>query len=366
MGVKKVSLVGVGLIGGSIALALRKAYPDIKIVGYHPRLNHLRQAKSLGIIDRSTNDISVLCRHADFIFICTPVSKIIPTIEKLAAEVEKQTIVTDVGSVKQRIVLEAEKILKGKAQFIGGHPMAGSEHRGVNSATESLLEGSVYILTPTESTDPNAFERLHGLIAKLGVKVVAVSAKRHDEIVATVSHLPHLLASSLVNVSVTSSKDVERVLFFAAGGFRDATRIAAGDPKLWNDICMENRKAIIKALDLFIDQLNQVQHSLKVQDRKTLGAKLASAQKLRSSLTMVSKVEQNLQEIAIPVADKPGVISTIAQTLGNSGINIEDIQLVHLSERRGLVRLLVNESSQLSQAMKELSEAGFKAIKRKA
>lgn len=359
---RKIAVIGVGLIGGSLSLAVKRRWPEVKIVGYHPKLDHLDQALKLRVIDQATDDFAALCADADFIFVCTPVSGIISLIKNIRPYLETGTIVTDVGSTKGSLVYEAEELLSGGADFIGGHPLAGSEQKGVLAASASLFQNAVYVLTPTSNTSPAAFQQLHGLLAQLGARVIALSPEKHDQVVAIVSHLPHLLAASLINLAARSANETENILFFAAGGFRDMTRIAAGDPDLWVDISLENKAAIIKTLDNFMSELTNLREALKSGDAATLKKDLKQAKELRQSLSLTQQTEVDLREIEIPVTDSPGVISQVTLAFGRLGINIEDIQIVHMSEKSGIVRLLVSESSNLDQALATMKEEGFTFI----
>lgn len=360
---RKIAVIGVGLIGGSLCLAIKRRWPGVKVVGYHRDLDRLKQALKLRVIDEATDDLNGLCAGADFIFICTPVSNIIDQVKAIRPHLNDGTIVTDVGSTKRSIVYDAERLLAGKADFIGGHPLAGSEQKGVLGASASLFQSAIYILTPTPNTSPAAFQRLHGLLTQLGARIVALSPEKHDQVVAIVSHLPHLLAASLINLAARSAKETENILFFAAGGFRDMTRIAAGDPDLWVDISLENKEAILQALDDFISELSSLRRVLDKSDAAELLNDLAQAKELRQSLSLARPAEIKLREIEIPVTDTPGVISKVTLAFGRVGINIEDIQIIHISENSGIIRLLVSESPNLDQALAALKEEGFDGIK---
>ncbi len=362
---KKIAIIGVGLIGGSLSLSFKKRWPEIEIIGYHDDINRLDQALKLKVIDEATDNIEHLCKGADFIFICAQVSKIVPLLEKARPFIDDDTVITDVGSTKSNIVEEADKIFSKGAEFIGGHPLAGSEQKGVLAASATLFKNAVYVLTPTAKTSPSSYQKLHGLLTQIGATVIALSPDKHDQVVAVISHLPHLLASSLVNLAAKSASDPENILFFAAGGFRDMTRIAAGDPELWLEISLENKKAILESLNGYMKVLEKLKVNLEEEDSSSLQDDLLQAKELRQSLSVSKPTDVTLREIKIPVTDSPGVISRITLAFGKHGINIEDIQIVHTGEESGIVKLLVNESGKLDDALLEMEREGFNFLKTK-
>ena len=304
------------------------------------------------------------CREADFVFLAVPVSAIPNVMAEVAGAVGPRTIITDVGSTKTSVVAVAEALLPPEVNFIGGHPMAGSEQEGLSAATPALLQEAVYVLTPTPKTSPEAFQKLHALLTKLGAKVMALSPEKHDEVVAAVSHLPHLTASALVNLAARVEEGVENRLFFAAGGFRDLTRIASGSPSLWVDICFDNKEAIVKSIDQFISSLQNVRDLIVRGGRPELLGLLEAARARRASMAAGEPAAGVYREFDVPVSDRPGTISQLTLTFGQLGINIEDIQIVPLSGDRGVVKLLVNESPNLLKALAQLKDYGFDIIER--
>ena len=356
---QKVTVIGVGLIGGSISLAVKSRWPQVTVTGFDIDSDVQSEALSQGVIDEIASDIESSCAGADFVFIATPVLIVPRVIEAIASVVGEETIVTDVGSTKTAIVEIAEKALPPTTNFIGGHPLAGSEQAGLQAATPELLKDSVYVLTPTKRTSPDAFQKLHQLLTNLGAKVIALSPNKHDEIVAGVSHLPHLTATALVNVVAAVEEEGENRLLFAAGGFRDLTRIASGNPELWADICLDNKEAIAVSIDKLTTGLNNIRQVITVGDRDRLLKILATAKDRRASMSSAAATTV-IREFNISVSDKPGIISQITLTFGQLGINIEDIQIVHLGGDSGVVRLLVNDSPRIHKALSELKNLGHK------
>ena len=363
---RRVTIIGIGLIGGSISMAVKAQWPGAQITGCDLDPDVQKEALAQGVIDKVADDMESCCRSADFIFIATPVMVIPKIIESIALVVGEDTIVTDVGSTKSKIVEVAGNVMPATVNFIGGHPLAGSEQAGLRAATGGLLKDAVYILTPTAKTSPEAFQKLHALLTKLGAKVVALSPEKHDEIVAAVSHLPHLTATALVNVVAAVEDGSENRLLFTAGGFRDLTRIASGNPDLWVDICLDNREAIAASIQRLTSTLGDVCQLITEGNRQGLLDVLTLAKNKRASMTLDKPADAVAREFNIPVSDKPGAISQITLTFGELGINIEDIQIVHLGSERGVIKILVNDNPNISKAVAEIKRLGYKVIERPA
>jgi len=273
----KVVIVGVGLIGGSLGLAMRKKKLAREIVGVARHRGTLRKAKSLGAIDRGTLELSEATQDADLIVIAIPVADIPKVIKKLISKVKPGSIITDVGSTKSKVVGEVERILPKGIHFVGGHPMAGSEKKGISSASVNLFKGSVCFLTKTRFTDPLALKKVRAIWRDIGARVEVVSPKQHDRIVASISHLPHLVAFNLAAVVPRQN------LKYAAKGFGDTTRVAASDPAMWRDIYLTNCDEVKKTLDRFIDSLKNVRALIVGQESQRLLTELERAKKKRDS-----------------------------------------------------------------------------------
>jgi prephenate dehydrogenase len=361
---QRVAIIGLGLIGGSIGLALKATWPDCLVTGYDIDSEVVEAAAARGVIDQAAPDSGQSCQGAEFVFIATPVPSIPGILATIAPALGAETIVTDVGSTKKRVVEAAETVFDFGVNFIGGHPMAGSEQEGLRAATGLLLKEAVYILTPTSSTSPEAFQKLHALLTRLGARVMALTPARHDEVVASVSHLPHVLAAALVNMVSAVEEGVENRLLFAAGGFRDTTRIAAGSPRLWADICLENKDALARSIDSFIQGLTDFKDEITAGDRSALLRRLVSAKDSRVAMAIDETPAGARRELDVLVSDRPGTISQITLTFGQLGINVEDIQIVPLSGDRGIIKLLVDDSANLSKALTQLREYGFDVIEK--
>ena len=236
------SILGVGLLGGSIAMAARQRYPEARVAGYGHRQSTLDTALRAGMLDSASTDPAVAVREADLIVLCTPVGVFEGLLTHIATRCRAGAVVTDVGSTKQSVVSLAESILPRDVPFVGSHPMAGSEKRGVEFARADLFEKATCILTPTDRTDPRALQTIDGFWQSLGMRTVRLSPELHDRHLADVSHLPHAIAAALVAIQE------DEALALAGRGFWDTTRIASGDAGLWRDIFLDNRKNLSAGL----------------------------------------------------------------------------------------------------------------------
>lgn len=256
----KVAIVGVGLIGGSIALAIKKKKLADEVIGVSRHKNTLLLAKKRGAIDKGSNNINII-KDADLVILATPVSTIIKLARPISKIIRRDCLVTDTGSTKQEIVSRLEKIFPN---YVGSHPLAGSEKRGVIYASPNIFKNSLCILTPTKNTRPKVQNKIKRFWNRLSAKVVFVSCSNHDKILSFVSHLPHLVAFSLIDIIP------KKYLGFASTGLRDTTRIAASDSKLWADIFLSNQKNILKTIELLQDNLWRIKSAIKKGDKKLL------------------------------------------------------------------------------------------------
>jgi len=250
-------------------------------------------------------------------------------------------LVTDVGGVKASIV---EAV--GDARFVGGHPMAGSEQEGVDGADPELFEGATWVLTPTEGTDAAAYAQVRQVVGTLGAEVVTLPPDRHDELVAVVSHVPHLAAATLMRLADQRSEEHRALLRLAAGGFRDMTRIASGHPGIWPDICSDNRSAIVAVLDELTEALRRMRDVVAGDDRRELLAALEQARAARVNLPARFRTAADLREVRIPVPDRPGVVADVAILAADLDVNIVDLEIAHSSEGpQGVLVLLIEASA---------------------
>lgn len=277
--VETVVIVGTGLIGGSIGRAIRKKKLAKKVIGVGRRNASLKEAKRAGAIDEGTLKLEKAAAKADLIILASSVASI-PALAKKVAQVKKDScVVTDVASVKTNIVRICEPLFRGT--FIGGHPMAGSEKKGAKYSNEKLFKNSICILTPTNKTKLNTINLVASLWKQLGAKVVRLTPKKHDQVTASVSHIPHLMAAILILSQGKTDREVRNVLKFAGNGFRDMTRIASGDPALWSEILMANKKNVIGTMDTLLAQLKVCRRLLQNSDASKTRQTLNRAKKMR-------------------------------------------------------------------------------------
>ncbi len=268
--INKLCIIGVGLIGGSFARALRDAKLVKHITGCGRGIDNLEQALKLGVIDDYFIDIKQAVHDADLIFIATPVGSFSAVFRQLKGVVKEQTIITDAGSTKSSVIESAKQIFgELPANFVPGHPIAGTENSGVAASFTTLYQQHRVILTPTKQTSEQALDTVSQLWRAIGAEVVLMDAHHHDSVLAATSHLPHLLAFSLVN-TLTTLDEKQEIFDNAAGGFRDFTRIASSDPSMWQDICLANKDALIEHLDHFTADLQQLRLALEQNDAQFL------------------------------------------------------------------------------------------------
>ncbi len=344
MSIKKIAVIGLGLIGGSLALSLKNINKDFIIYGYDIKGESMNIAKYRNIIDVIAGSYKEAVSDADLIIIATPISKIVKVINNIKNYLKKGSIITDVGSAKEKIVRKVSEILPGDVFFIGGHPMAGSENEGILSATPELFKNTFYILTPTDTTITEPLVTLHSLLTKIGAKVITINPEEHDENVALISHLPHILSTNLVDMIDDRKNNMKNLFKLCAGGFRDMTRIAAANTKMWLDISLENKDKIIKSIDDYIKYLKKFKKNLQKDDSESIKKHYVKAQEARINLPKyVEKDISNLYEIRISIPDKAGVLSEITLAISSHGINIEDISIFHSTEFSGggILKVLV-------------------------
>ena len=348
-GQRRAGIVGTGLIGGSIGLALRAQ--GWYVTGTDRNEAMADRAVELGALDEVGAD-----PRAELTFIATTVG-VIPALVKAALD-STTGLVTDVGSVKTPM-LE----LMDDPRYVGGHPMAGSELEGVDGARADLFSGATWVLTPTSGTDDAAFAAIRSVVSSFGADVVAIPPERHDSMVAVVSHIPHLTAATLMRLAAERSVEHRALLRLAAGGFRDMTRIAAGHPGIWPDICAENRVAIVDELDRLIEALGEVRGIVADGDHAALTDALEQAQKARIALPARYELSSDLAdlvEVRVPIPDRKGVLAEITTLATELDVSIADIEIAHSSEGPQGVLIMVVEASSGEVLRTGLVEAGYR------
>lgn len=362
---RRVAIIGVGLIGGSLGMSLCSRGLAGEIVGAGSRAENLRLAVELGAINRYAESPEEGVAGADLVIIATPVGATIPVLQLILPYLAPGAVVTDVGSTKADIVAMAECILPPDICFVGGHPMAGSEQNGVRGADPYLFENAFYLITPTGKTNHKALEKVRKLAAGVGAKVVEMAPERHDLAVAAVSHLPHVLAASLVN-TVARMPESESILPIAAGGFRDTTRIAASSPLMWRDILISNRGQVLKMIRNFKSELDIFITAIEEGNTDSVQSNLEDARTARAGLPAKTKgYLPSLYEVILTVPDKPGIIAGFSACLAESKVNITDIEILRVREGEGgTIRLGFATEQEQENAILTLRAKGYPVRKR--
>lgn len=361
MQVKKVAIIGLGVIGGSLGKALKSRKPEISVYGIDVDQYIINEAVKRNIIDWGTTVLLDGIKQADLVVLAVPVSSMIETAVEIKKHLKPGAIITDVGSTKENIVKSLEQVFKGSNSFVGGHPMAGSEKWGLFGANELLFENAAYVLTPTENTSLSALEKVRSIVEDLGAHVIILSPGEHDQKVAAVSHLPHLLASVLVN-TVGDLEDNEGGYFsLAAGGFRDSTRIAASQSKMWCDILQQNSSSILPLVQSLKIMLDEIEDTIQRNDSDKLAEFLSLARTRRETVPMGMKgILPQLFYISVTVPDKPGIISEITNNLASQNINISDIEIQLVREEyEGTIRLGFRTEKARDNALITLEYKGY-------
>ena len=342
-------VVGTGLIGGSIGLSLRRR--GWHVAGLDADQGRLAEALRIGALDEAGDDLD-----AEIVFVATPASAVAREVGRILATPGRRgdAVVTDVSGVKSAIVAAADH-----PRFIGGHPMAGSEQVGLQGAAPDLFEGAVWVLTPTSATDLDAFTRLQGVVAELDADVLVLTAEDHDRLVAVVSHVPHLVAATLMNAATVGAEQDRALLRLAAGGFRDMTRVAAGHPGIWPDICAENAGPIVAALEALVHELTLMRDRVAEHDRDSLFGALQSASLARRNLPARMVRPDNLSELRIPVPDRHGVLAEITSLAADGGISIYDIEIAHSAEGPRGVLILVVDTAEAERLRDAIEAQGY-------
>jgi prephenate dehydrogenase len=318
----RVAVLGVGLIGGSIGLAARERL-GCEAVGWGRTPATLERAVELGAIDRAAGSLEEACEGADAVFCCAPVAALPEQVGAALAASGPEALVSDAGSTKRELLASHG----GDERFIGGHPLAGAETAGVENARADLFEGARWYLTPTERTSGVLYDRLQRLVAGLGARPQAIEAEAHDRVMATISHLPHVLANALAAEAASElTRDSERMPEVGPS-FRDATRVAGSNPAIWADIFVSNSEAVAEAVEAAGARLAEAAELIRGGDREAIAAWHAAAAEDRRRLLASELAAGPLRELRVIVANRPGTMAELALALGEAGVNIEDMAL---------------------------------------
>jgi prephenate dehydrogenase len=342
-------VIGLGLIGASVALALRSHGWSVTGVDSDP-------ATVAAALESDVITGTDLPADVELVVVATPAGVVARlALEALTTLTNPAVIVTDVAGVKGSIVSQVSD-----ERFLGGHPMAGSELRGLSGARADLFQGATWVLTPTDRTSPSTYSTLHGILREIGANVVAIGADDHDRLVAIASHVPHLLAGSLMNEASQVAEQDAVLLQLAAGGFRDMTRIAAGDPGIWPDILFENRDAVVQSLEALEVRLKTLREALLDDGRDVILESLLSAASARRQLPGRALSSDNLAYLRVNVSDEPGVLARVTRSASDLAVNIYDIEIAHGIEGTGGTLLLAVDAQQTQMFGEALSALGFR------
>jgi len=358
----RIAIVGVGLIGGSLGMAWRSRNAAKEVIGVTRREETIAEALSVGAIDRGTTDLEEGVRTADVVIIATPIGAIAPLVRRIAPWLKEGAVVTDVGSTKGDVCREIWSQPAASHVFIGGHPMAGSEKAGVLAADLYLFQNAPYVLVPPPEYPPEALDLLASLARAAGARPIVMDPDEHDAIVATVSHLPHLVASALVNAASARARRYGNLLELAAGGFRDTTRVASGIEEVWTDICLTNVPQITAALDAFEIELSRLRRAIEQGDRELLSTALREAKEVRDGLPKKAKgILGKVFDLVVHVVDRPNAIAEVTGIVGRANINIIDIEILRVREGEGgTLRLGFEKETSREEAARLLEQAGYR------
>ncbi|TYR82598.1 prephenate dehydrogenase [Priestia megaterium] len=337
-----VLVIGLGLIGGSLALNIKKTHQAVRIIGYDINNEQLRLAKSLTVIDEVVPSLKEGAEQADFIIIAIPVTQAEYIVRELETfMLKKNVIVTDVGSTKEQLLKTASILIEKGVQFIGGHPMAGSHKSGVTASKPHLFENAMYVLTPSPETSDQSLKELTELLRGTKAHFIVLSAKEHDKLAGVISHFPHIIAASLVHQAEHYQKDNELVSKLAAGGFRDITRIASSSPAMWRDILIHNQDALLEMFDHWFDEMKEVRKMIERKDATDIYTYFLQAKQFRDQLPVRTKgAIPSFYDLYVDVPDYPGIISEVTGYLAEEEISITNIRILETREDiYGVLRL---------------------------
>jgi prephenate dehydrogenase len=350
----RIAVLGVGLIGGSIGLAARR-HLDAEVAGFDPDRDLLGRAAELGAIDRPGESVAAAVEGAELVFCAAPVTALPGLAAEALDAAGEECAITDVGSVKRDVIAA----LGSESRFIGGHPLAGAETSGVENARADLFEGARWYLTPTQSTGGLLYDRLQRAIAELGARPQAIEAETHDRLMATISHLPHVLANVLVTQAAKALSEEAEHLPEVGPSFRDATRVAGANPAIWGDIFAGNREAVAAEIDGVVARLSEAADLLRSGDRDAVAAWHGQAGRRRRELIETEIAGGPLHELRVLVPNRPGIVAEVALELGRAGVNIEDMALYPAPDMTsGAISLYIAGDDEAERAEELVRELG--------
>ncbi|MGE5225370.1 MAG: prephenate dehydrogenase/arogenate dehydrogenase family protein [Planctomycetaceae bacterium] len=358
---RSVAILGTGLIGASVALAASRA--GISVRGWDRDPQVAAQAASTGAL-RAAPTLREACAGAELVVVATPIASVGPTVVD-ALRAAPEAVVTDAASIKASVVRDVRAAASPRemSRFVPGHPMGGSERSGPEHASASLVDAIVWVVAPTEATDPAACGLVEAFAGALGARAVRLTPERHDRLVAFVSHLPQVASTTLMGLAATEEADEPDLLLLAAGGFRDLTRLASSNPTLWSEILLANDLRVAEAIDLFIARLRTLRDAIAERHGEEVERTFDEAKRARLRLATKPKVRSGVAVLQTLIPDEPGALARITALLGEAGVNIEDLQIVHSPEGgRGTLHLTVAAAS-VDDAWETLASHGYDPLR---
>ncbi len=358
--IERIAIIGTGLIGGSLGLAIKHARPSVHISGFDLP-DRLDEAAFLGVLDSRAASLEAAVEDADLVILATPLPSIVSLLEEVSRVCRPDAVITDVGSVKTPVMERAREVVPEGMTFVGGHPMAGAASGGLKYADPLLFENAVYVLCPQGEALPLSFGTVRDLLSEIGARLLVMDAYHHDRIAAAVSHLPQLLSVALVEAAYETGRDEEAVGTLAAGGFRDMTRIADSPFELWRSILAANHGNVLDALSNMSSTIQKLRNRLIEEDYESIGRYFADAASRRKGIPRDMRgFLHPLFNVIVHAEDRPGWLADVTQTLAAKDLNIKDIELLKIREGTGgTFRLGFGSDGEMRDAMDVLRNAGY-------
>lgn len=359
---RRLAIIGVGLMGGSLALAARGRWPGLQVAGYDVEAAALEEAERLGVITEACGSAAEAAAGADLVVISTPVRSIPELLRECLGATPAPWLVTDLGSTKTGMLSRIEP--GQRSSVIGGHPMCGAETAGVRFARPDLFRGATYFLCMPRELPAQKYRFMHSFVQHVGARPMPIEAKAHDHIMALISHVPHVIANVIMSEVGGFELGGRRALYCAGPSFRDLTRVAGANPHMWREIFLENREALAGSLRAVADDINRFCDALARGDEEAVEESIGTAVRYRQELLQKGDIEAaTLYQVTVRIPDQPGLLSRVMTALGDAGVNIEDLTLHHYSRRAGGDLVLYVAGEQIANSTVSLLEGlGYPAL----